>query len=159
MERKRERERGHGTARHPIFWSHFTKSRSYFTILLVARTMRLRAVFSISLPFYFSHFLSSAPSLLPNSFSRDARLTRLRERQSLFSRTRFFSHFLSFFFSMSFFVAEKRRIETRSFVRNLTINEAFNGRYLLAAPNSSLGSHSFLPNSLSFFYAFRCSFR
>lgn len=46
-----------------------------------------------------STFLISSPPLLPNSFSRDARLARLRERQSLFPRTRFFL----FSFSLSFF--------------------------------------------------------
>lgn len=52
-----------------------------------------------------STFLISSPPLLPNSFSRDARLTRLRERQSLSPRTRFFFYFLSFF--NSFFHPQK----------------------------------------------------
>lgn len=63
-EKQKEKERGRGAARHPIFWSHFTKSRSYFTIPLVARTMRLRAVFHFSplLLFSFPLLRSLAPS-------------------------------------------------------------------------------------------------
>lgn len=73
---------------------------------------------SISLPFIFSLFLSFS-SLSPFSIRfYKMRATWLRERQSLFPR----SSFVFFFPS-----PKKLRIETRSFVRSLTINGALNG--------------------------------
>lgn len=106
QEQKREWERRECTEDmvqpewHPIFWSHFTKSRSYFTIPLVARTMRLRAAFSIPHPSYFFLFLLSRSHLcvplLTSVFSRDIYIRACvyiwpdLGNDKLFSR--FFSH-------------------------------------------------------------------
>lgn len=98
IKKKREREgKGRVAARHPIFWSHFTKSRSYFTIPLVARTMRLRAVFHFSPLLLFSFPLLR--SLVPSKFVFTRRATNSHDlgNESPFSRTRLFFHFIPFF--------------------------------------------------------------
>lgn len=145
-----------GAARHPIFWSHFTKSRSYFTIPLVARTMRLRAVFHSS-----SH--PSRPALffllLCDLFAR-ALPIRFCARDALnltWGTTISFSVLpcspfsLSLFLSV-FFTPEKPRIGTRSFVRNLTINGALNGDVYCRAEFHPMGLLSSRSNLVFLFF-------
>lgn len=55
----REERAARSAARHPIFWSHFTKSRSYFTIPLVAAGQCACVPFSIPpVPPFSSSFIA-----------------------------------------------------------------------------------------------------
>lgn len=144
-------------SRHPIFWSHFTKSRSYFTIPLVAGTMLVCVPFSIR------------SRCTPKLSIRGSRF-HLKFVTWLGATTIFlllFPLYLLFFSPsplLSTIFETARGIETRSFVRNLTINGANHGNIYRSA-NQFFFYFFFLFSFYSFFFSFfffcffsRCSF-
>lgn len=77
IKKKREREREKGALqRDTLYFGLILLKADRISRFHSSRGQCACVPFSISLPFYFSHFLSSALSFLPNSFSRDARPTR-----------------------------------------------------------------------------------
>lgn len=103
-------------SRHPIFSSHFTKSRSYFTIPLVAGTILVYAPFSI-------RHCTPKLSIRGSRFHQIRNLTWSNDTFFFFSLLPSIC-FLLYVFSLPSSLLSTIFDSTRSFVRNLTINGA-----------------------------------